>query len=50
MNCFPLCQVAGVSGPKYIPCKEDEDLLNAFDKMMADSAQVGGRGGEGRGE
>ena len=44
-----------MSGPKYIPCKEDDDLLSAFDKMMADSAQVGwgrkwiGRGGEGRG-
>lgn len=45
-----LVQVAGVSGPNYIPCKEDDDLLSAFDKMMADSAQVGGRrrGGEWR--
>ena len=37
---FPLLKVAIVSGPKHIPCKEDDDLLTAFDKMMADSAQV----------
>ena len=59
VECLVVCaavlvQVAGVSGPNYIPCKEDDDLLSAFDKMMADSAQVGGRGrggsgGEGKG-
>ena len=42
-----------MSGPKHIPCKEDDDLLTAFDRMMVDSAQVGSgrerRGGEGRG-
>ena len=34
-------QFAVVSGPKLIPCSEDNELLAALDKMMSDSAQVG---------
>jgi regulator of nonsense transcripts 2 len=33
-------QFAVVSGPKLIPCTEDDELVSALEKMMSDSAQA----------
>ena len=27
-------------GPKYVPCPEDDEFMNAFDKMISENLQV----------